>query len=103
MTQGQALNDEWIQLGCKQADLYEQNPVAYVSVLVKDGALRNIMARVYVSVLKWKLELPMEQLPEVEKRKLWQAATAEAAGRINQEECIKLAKALYTINCFLNQ
>lgn len=99
----EAIDDEWIQMGCKQMELYDHNPTAYTSLLAKSFPLREIMCRVYVSALKWKLADPLEKLPEAERRRIWDAAKAEAGGRINNEECIKLAKALYTINCFLNQ
>lgn len=103
MTQEQALNNQWIQLGCRQMELYEQNPTAYTSVLVKCQSLRDLMCAVYDNAIYFKLELPLEQLPEPGRRKIWESAKAEGMGKINNEECIKLAKALYTINCFLNQ
>lgn len=96
-------DDIWLRIGYEQVLVYEKNPTVYTCMLVKNRPLRELMYCVYRAAMKWKLEPPLEKLPEADRRKIWQAATAEAAGTINQEECIKLAKALYTIYCFLNQ
>ena len=99
----QPIDDIWIQLGCKQMDLYEKDSEAYRKCLVYGSSIRSILKSVYVSIIKFKLADPIEELPSDEKEILWKEALDLGRDSLNQEGLIDLVKSLYVIKCFLTK
>lgn len=91
----------WIKLGCLQMDVFEANSEAYMNLLITGLTQKVIMLMCYFVSVRMKLILPMEQLPESEKRELWERAKEIASGRLDHNQTIELSKCLYTISCFL--
>lgn len=91
----------WIKLGCLQMDIFEKDSITYFDMLVTSLNQRVIMYMCYFVSVRMKLVVPLEDLPETEKRELWDRAKELAADRLDNEQTIRLSKCLYTIQCFL--
>lgn len=92
--------DPWLQLGIKQMDLFDNNPVVYMNCLVAHPTLREIWRMVYVRAVLKNMLTPIEQVPVDIKNQLWTEAKEISTGLLNHEETIILSKALLTIKCF---
>lgn len=92
--------DPWLQLGIKQMDVFDSDPVVYMNCLVAHPVLREIWRMVYMRAVVLKMLVPIEKIPVEVKTQLWEEAKEIAGGLLNQEETIVLSKALLTIKCF---
>lgn len=94
------VNDNWIILGIKQMDVFDQDPEVYMNCLVAHSTLREIWRMVYTRAVITKELTPIEKVPVELKAKLWQEAKDIAGGLLSHEETVTLSKALLTIKCF---
>jgi len=92
--------DPWLQLGIKQMDVFDSDPVVYMNCLVAHPVLREIWRMVYVRSVMKKMLTPIEQVPVEVKNQLRAEAKEIGAGLLNHEETIVLSKALLTIKVF---
>jgi len=91
----------WVVLGKQQLNIFEQQSEAYFELLVTGLTQRTILSMFYFVSVRSKRLLPIEKLPESDKKDLWESAKDIAAGRLDNNQTIELSKCLYTIQCFL--
>jgi hypothetical protein len=96
------LDDQFCEVGIKQAILFRSDPETYKKCLVSGGSIRGVMTEVYKSLLANNRAKGIESLPEGEKQNLWNMAKELAEGRLSYQETINLAKALYALEILLN-
>lgn len=90
-----------VELGKKQAALFEENNVAYVSCLVKFNSQRNILVWCYTSFVGAKKINPIEDILPSEKKSMWEMANEIANGILDKDGLIELCKAFYTLEYLL--
>lgn len=90
-------NDPWLAFGVKQLELFEKDPAAFCELLVTASGLRNSMLAVYNAMMRYTQGSPIEALPVEEKERFWAFAKKLANGRLNNQQCIDLAKILYML------
>lgn len=89
------------ELGRKQVDLFHLNNQIYIDCLVKFNSPRHILTLCYNKFVRLKKIIPIEQLPEEEKNKLWGQTKWYCDGRMTKDGVIELAKALYILEYLL--
>ena|ERR1700749_2645065 len=92
-----------IILGRKQHELFLSDNLLYMECLIKFDGPRTILNYAYKSLVSHRLADPIESFPIDQKKYLWETAKEFSLGRLNQEKTIELAKALYTLEYFLNE
>lgn len=92
--------DPWIIFGVKQMELFDKDNVTFVNCLVFGEGMRKSMIEVYRAIVKYGIAPKIEDLPVLEKEKIWLRANAVAENRIAKDRLIELSKALYVIECF---
>lgn len=93
----------WYKLGQGQLDIFQNNCEAYFELLVTGLNQRVIMTMFYSVCVRFKLLMPIEMLPDSDKRDLWESTKDIAGGRLDNYQCIELSKCLYTIQRFLTK
>lgn len=105
MTEQLEYSDYREKILSEQVRLYYDHPEVYTRLMSGTGGsgIRECVLTGY----KWLIAIgdvvPIERLPVDEKKRFWEDAKILAAGNISNEECKKVAIALYTLNCVLNQ
>jgi hypothetical protein len=89
-----------VELGKKQAALFNENNVAYVSCLVKFNSQRHILLWCYTSFVGSKKIIPIEELPKSDKESIWEMAKEMGVG-LDKNGIIELCKAFYTLEYLL--
>lgn len=95
------LQQEFIDLGYKQAAVCRENPEAYLNLLVTAPSQRKVLFSVYNALRMSGRLKALELLPEEERREIWNEAKKLAAGRLPKDKLILLSKCLYTLNYLL--
>ena len=93
---------DMLDLGRKQAALFESNNVAYCEVLVVSPVPRQIVLQAYRILVRMHKLTPVEDLLQDQKEIAWQMAKDIAKGRLGTKALIELVQALLTIEYFLN-
>lgn len=94
------LQDEWIIMGMKQMDSFDQDNESYLNVMVNGTALLEIWKSVYARAVYLKVLVPIEESPKEYKEQVWREVHDIAKGKLSKEEKIALCKALYTMKNF---
>lgn len=93
---------DMLDLGRKQAAMFESNNVAYCEVLVKFSSPRHILLQIYRLLVRMGKIIPVEDLLQEQKSLAWQTAKDIAKDRLGKKDLIELVQALLTIEYFLN-
>lgn len=96
-----SLNSTFIEMGRKQAELFHQNNQVYIDCLVKFDSPRHIMLLAYSVLVGSGKLVPVESLPLEDKNQLWILTKEFAAGRMEKTKSLELAKALYTLEHYM--
>ena len=94
-----------IDLGIYIKNIY-LNPVSQptlLQTLVTGDMHRSICNTIYQLITKDGSVLPIELLDKESKLKWWEGAKKLADGRLDNEKCIELSKALYTLDLLSQQ
>jgi len=92
-----------ISLGRKQMELFLNDNLLYMECLVKFDTPRKILNQSYRSLISRNIIPAIETFPVEQKKDLWETAKEYSAQRLDQQKTIELAKALITIEYFLNE
>lgn len=101
MEQTKTWNEQWIELGYKQARMCNENSVGYINFLVKADGIRAVMVEVYNALIRTNRIKKIEDIPIDEKNTLWEQTKEFADNNLNLKETIKLSKCLYAIEYLL--
>ncbi len=91
----QQIRESTIKIGVWYVEQFEKDNSFMVECLVKFSAIRKIMIMVYHSLIVEGKILPIEKLELSQKLSLWEDAKEFASGRLGNNECIELSKALF--------
>lgn len=94
-----------ISLGIFIKNIYS-NPISQptlLQTLVTGDMHRSVCITIYNLITKDGSVPPMEKLDHDSKKKWWEDAKKLADGRINNDKCIELSKALYTLDLLSQQ
>lgn len=92
----------WIELGAKQASMFQGNHLAYCELLVTANSPRRILSYVYGTLCRAGKLTPIENLETDQKNTLWETAKEFSKGRLNEEHGVQLVKSLYCLEYYLN-
>lgn len=92
---------QFIDLGYKQAAVCRENPEVYLNLLVTAPSQRTVLFSVYNALRMCGRLKALELLPEDERREIWDEAKRLAAGRLPKDKLVLLSKCLYTLNYLL--
>lgn len=93
---------DMLELGRKQAALFESNNLTYCEVLVQFKSPRHILLHVYRMLVRMQKITPIEEMLQEQKEVAWQTAKEIAKERLGKKDLIELVQALLTIEYFLN-
>lgn len=97
-----AVKNEMLDLGRKQAQMFQDNNVPYCEVLVTCGSPRHILLNAYQHLVRLRKITAYEDLLQDELEEARQMTLDIAKGRLSNRELRELAKALLAIAYFLN-
>lgn len=96
-----SLGYDFFNLAKKQADLFTNNHLAWVEVLVTGTALRGIMRIAYRRLIREGKMIPLENMHEEEKNRLWETVEEFDNGRNDEQGKVYIAISLLTLEYFL--
>jgi hypothetical protein len=97
-----AVKNDMLELGRKQAQMFQDNNIAFCEVLVKDTCNRHILLHAYRSLVYWRKITAYEDLLQEDLEEARQMTLDIAKGRLSNRELRELAKALLAIAYFLD-
>lgn len=86
-----------INYGIMFIEKFESDNDTYMQMLISCGTVRQMMAWVYCCLVADKKLLPLDKVEIVFKQRLWQEVKNIACGKLNNDQCICLSKALYVL------
>lgn len=94
-----------IDLGIYVKKIYEnpESKPTFMQTLVTGDMHRSIVNTIYSLITRDGSVPSIENLTKEEKTKWWEDAKKLADGRINNDKCIELSKALYTLDLLSQQ
>ncbi len=90
-------NQNIINIGIWYVEQFEKDNLFFIECLVTMSAVREIMIMVYKILVFDKKISPIEQWDLILKESIWNDAKQMAAGRLDNEQCIRFAKCLYVL------
>jgi hypothetical protein len=90
-------NDYVIKSGVWYVEQFEKDNQVFIESVVKFKSIRNFMVMVYNALVASNKILPIDKLEKDMKVNFWSDAKEFAAGRLDNEDCIKLSKILYVL------
>ena len=97
-----AVKNEMLELGRKQAQMFQDNNLAYCEVLVKDSCNRHILLQTYHILVRREKITAYEDLLADDLEQAREITLDIAKGRLSNKELRELAKALLAIAYFLD-
>lgn len=91
------------RLAAIQIECFYKNEPAFIENLVKAKSTRKMMTGIYNSKVCLNKIVPIEKLEEKEKNELWEQVKAYAQKRLNKNEMIELAKAVWCLANLLDK
>jgi hypothetical protein len=95
-------NELRIRIGKELSDSFEKDHVSFIDFMVKSIPVRWLFFLSYRSLCDYNKIIPIENLPEKNKRALWEQTKEIANGRLNNFRLIELSYALYCLEYYLN-
>jgi hypothetical protein len=94
-----------IDLGRYVTNIYcnPESNKTFLQTLVTGDMHRSICLTVYGLITRDGSAPPIENIPKEEKTKWWEDAKKLADGRLSNDKCIELSKALYTLDLLSQQ
>lgn len=98
------MGQKWINTGRNISTAFDKNPDVFVSCLVKFDSIRNTMHTVYLHMVALNVVEPLENLDYNIRVEIWNQTKDFAKGSdMDRETMIRLSKALYALEYFLNE
>lgn len=93
--------NELLDLGRRQAHLFQEDNVAYCEDLITCSGPRRLLVVAYGGLVRRQKLTAIEDLLQNEKEAAWELAKELAKGRLGRRELIEVVKAMYAIEYFL--
>jgi len=90
-------NDYIIKSGVWYVEQFEKDNQVFIEAVVKFKSIRNFMVMVYSALVSEKKIPKIDKVDHEMKVDFWRDAKEFAAGRLDNDECIKLSKVLYVL------
>jgi hypothetical protein len=97
-----AESNTYLDIARKELAQFEKDNENYVEFLILNRARRSVMFGVYRALVDQGIIPEIRLLSEERQTVLWEGAKELSAGRLSNDECIMLSKALYVLHA-INQ
>lgn len=93
-----AENNTYLDIVKKEIDLFDKDNEKYINILISNYPRRSIMLMAYRELVDANIIPEIRTIPKEKQRTLWEGAKELADGRLSNDECIVLSKALYVLH-----
>lgn len=90
-----------IYLGHRNADIFRENNMSYITCLVTGKSIRYVLGTIYHTLVNRKNVTKLEEIETDEKQRLFSIIKDFAPREYTKEDYISACKALYTLEYFL--
>lgn len=92
--------DTYLEIARVEVGRFNDDNEKYVEFLVVNEARRWVMFKTYNRLIENDKIIELGKLPEQKRKAIWEGAKELAKGRLDNTECIRLAKGLYVLYSF---